>query len=115
MGANESWQLHGNLWTTNAAEIGHIKITFTVPASGSYMATAGGLSTAGAWQFSSIRSVADTPSFFSASTGSQIWVFGIFRTAGTSGNATLQWAQSVSNGTGTILKKDSHFFISKLQ
>jgi hypothetical protein len=115
MGANESWQVHGNLWTSNAAEIGHIKITFTVPASASYMAQAWGNSTAAAWQFSNIRSVADTPSFYSASTGSQIWVFGIFRTAGTSGNCTLQWAQSVSNGTGTILKKDSHLFVSKLQ
>jgi hypothetical protein len=115
MGANESWQFHGNLWTSNAAEIGHIKITFTVPASGSYMATAYGPATGGTWQFSNIRSVSDVPSFFSASTGIQISVFGIARTAGTAGNCTLQWAQATSNGTGTILKKDSHLFVSKLQ
>lgn len=42
------------------------------------------------------------------------WVWGILRTAGTAGTFKLQWAQSVSNATSTIMRADSWLSLNKV-
>jgi hypothetical protein len=53
-----------------------------------------------------------TENTFSATTGATMK--GCMTIAGTSGNVTLQWAQSTSNAANTTLQNNSHLWLRRV-
>lgn len=115
MAANEYYSIRGTLWHSNAADAGHLKIAFTVPASATYHVASEGVGAGGSsYDHNDHRNVAATASYFSPATGAVCHFRGIVANAGTAGNFQVQWAQNTVNGTATFIKKGSHLIISKL-
>ena len=114
MATNEYYSVQGGLWASNANSGVDIKIAFTVPASATYHIVSWGFDASGTFSYGNHRSAADSRTFDAESTGFFICFSGSVVCAGTAGNLQLQWAQAVSNASGTVLKKGSWLNISKL-
>jgi hypothetical protein len=114
--ANEIYQVQiGLLWTAGA---GNLKVGFTFPASGTINFSTdahdvGGTFEKKIWQGSS--SPTTSADFLFQGSGNNFHLIsGVFITAGTGGNLTLQWAQNSSSGTATTVKANSTLWAAKL-
>ncbi|MBS1904501.1 MAG: hypothetical protein JSS75_12405 [Bacteroidetes bacterium] len=117
IGANETWEVSGELIATSASTTPDIKIAFTVPSGATLRIWLTGrvedattteesrtLSSSGVGKSISITTSAATLIHF------QGWV----QNSSTSGNVTMQWAQNTSSGTAVVLKADSYMKMLKL-
>lgn len=124
VGANDVWQFDILLFVTNAANTADIKVTFTLPASGTASYVGTGYDPSGTTQQTN-RHIARHRSVSTFGIGvlasgteaaSHVRLSGLYVGGGTAGTVQLQWAQQSSDGSNaTVVKADSYFKAFRVQ
>lgn len=96
---------------------GDLKVNFTMPAGASMLAHVTILipTAAGQQDYQGFSWTGSTTTLGCLGGTASGLVVGLFRTAGTAGNLTLQWAQATSSGTSTRIFTDSFIDLRRVE
>ncbi len=119
--ANTVYVVQCNLaYVSTSTTAGDFKMQFTAPASSAFQGSAHTYTAAGAAATDDVSgglTLTTTLSCGVVATGdpnNPCWIGGILVTAGTAGNFVVQWAQSASNATATVLKTNSYLALQRV-
>ena len=120
LNANETYELEGVLYVSTTANGHDLQIALTVPTSTtmkvSYNAREENTATSREADVLETSGTAGTVVNVQAANRSIVYVKGLIRTAGTSGNVTLQWADDNTSGTETVtVQTDSYFKVTRVE
>ncbi|MCC7438311.1 MAG: hypothetical protein IT211_07400 [Armatimonadetes bacterium] len=120
LNANEVYELEGVLYVSTTAGGHNLQMALTVPTGTtmkvSYNARQENGATSREADILATSGTAGTVVNLAAANRAIVYVKGLVRTAGTSGNVTLQWADDNTGGTETVtIETDSYFKVTRVQ